>query len=452
MEEQDIKRLIALDHQYLWHPFTQMKGWLEEEAVIIERGRGDFLYDLQGRVYLDGISSLWVTVHGHGRPEINQAIKDQVDRISHSTLLGLGSPPSIELAARLVEISPPGLKRTFYSDAGATAVEIALKMAFQYWQQTGSPRRKRFAALNLAYHGDTIGAVSVGGMDLFHAAYRPLLFKTVRLPSPYCYRCELEKDPADCGLGCAAEAEKILDREGETLAALIVEPLVQGAAGMITQPEGYLRRLAAACRRNGVLLIADEVAVGFGRTGTMFACTQEQVAPDILCLGKGLSGGYLPLAATMTTEAVFKDFLGEYDEFKTFFHGHTFTGNPVACAAALASLDLFIKDETLESLQPKIQRLADRLKPVGELEHVGQVRQRGFMVGIELVEDKETRQPYPSGLRVGHQVILEARRRGVILRPLGDVLILMPPLSIAPENLDKIVEVAAASIKAVTQG
>jgi len=452
MKEQDIKRLMDLDHQFLWHPFTQMKGWLEEEAVIIERGRGDFLYDLQGRAYLDGVSSLWVTVHGHGRPEINQAVKDQVDRISHSTLLGLGSPPSIELAARLAEISPPGLKRTFFSDAGATAVEIALKMAFQYCRQTGSPQRNRFAALNLAYHGDTIGAVSVGGMDLFHAAYRPLLFETVRLPSPYCYRCELEQDPSDCGLACAAEAEKILDREGETLAALIIEPLVQGAAGMITQPAGYLRRLAAACRRHGVLLIADEVAVGFGRTGTMFACTQEQVAPDLLCLGKGLSGGYLPLSATMTTEEVFNGFLGEYDEFKTFFHGHTFTGNPVACAAGLASLDIFVKDETLKNLQPKIQLLADGLKPISELEHVGQVRQRGFMVGIELVEDKETRKPYPPGLRIGHQVILEARRRGVILRPLGDVLILMPPLSIAPENLDQIIEVAQASIRAVTQG
>jgi len=452
MKEQAMKRLMTLDHQYLWHPFTQMKGWMEEEAVIIERGRGEFLYDLQGRAYLDGVSSLWVTVHGHGRPEINQAVKDQVDRISHSTLLGLANPASIELAARLAEISPPGLKRTFYSDAGATAVEIALKMAFQYCRQTGSPQRKRFAALNLAYHGDTIGAVSVGGMDLFHTAYRPLLFETVRLPSPYCYRCELEKDPSDCGLACAAAAEKILDREGPTLAALIIEPLVQGAAGMITQPEGYLRRLAAACRRHGVLLIADEVAVGFGRTGTMFACTQEQVAPDLLCLGKGLSGGYLPLAATMTTEEVFNGFLGEYDEFKTFFHGHTFTGNPVACAAGLASLDLFVKDETLKNLQPKIQRLADGLKPISELEHVGQVRQRGFMVGIELVEDKETRKPYPPGLRIGHQVILEARRRGVILRPLGDVLILMPPLAIAPENLDKIVEIAQASIRAVTRG
>jgi len=452
MKEQAMKRLMTLDHKYLWHPFTQMKDWMEDEAVIIERGRGEFLYDLQGRAYLDGVSSLWVTVHGHGRPEINQAVKDQVDRISHSTLLGLANPASIELAARLAEISPPGLKRTFYSDAGATAVEIALKMAFQYCRQTGSPQRKRFAALNLAYHGDTIGAVSVGGMDLFHTAYRPLLFETVRLPSPYCYRCELEKDPSDCGLACAAAAEKILDREGPTLAALIIEPLVQGAAGMITQPEGYLRRLAAACRRHGVLLIADEVAVGFGRTGTMFACTQEQVAPDLLCLGKGLSGGYLPLAATMTTEEVFNGFLGEYDEFKTFFHGHTFTGNPVACAAGLASLDLFVKDETLKNLQPKIQRLADGLKPISELEHVGQVRQRGFMVGIELVEDKETRKPYPPGLRIGHQVILEARRRGVILRPLGDVLILMPPLAIAPENLDKIVEIAQASIRAVTRG
>ncbi|MEW5725074.1 MAG: adenosylmethionine--8-amino-7-oxononanoate transaminase [Thermodesulfobacteriota bacterium] len=452
MSLREQKRLAELDHQYVWHPFTQMKGWFEEEPLIVARGQGDWLYDVLGRAYLDGVSSLWVTVHGHNRPEINRAIREQAEEISHSTLLGLASPPSIELAARLARITPPGLVKTFYSDSGATAVEIALKIVFQYWRQAGRPERKLFAGLNLAYHGDTLGAVSVGGMELFHGVYRPLLFETIRLPAPYCYRCELKREPETCGLACAAAAEEILDREGATLAGLIIEPLVQGAAGMIVHPAGYLARVAAACRRNGVLLIADEVAVGFGRTGRMFACEWEDVAPDVLCLGKGLTGGYLPLAATLTTKAVFDGFLGEYDEFRTFFHGHTFTGNPVACAAALASLDLFDRDRTLANLPPKIELLAQSLSRLAGRPHVGQVRQRGMMAGIELVEDRATRAPYAPGRRLGHRVILEARRHGVILRPLGDVIVIMPPLSISMENLTRLLEVTEKAILTVTEG
>ncbi|MFH1090512.1 MAG: adenosylmethionine--8-amino-7-oxononanoate transaminase, partial [Pseudomonadota bacterium] len=426
--------------------------WREDDPLIIERGQGDFLYDLTGGRYLDGISSLWATVHGHNRPEINQAIKEQVDRVCHTTLLGLASPPSIELAARLARITPAGLTKTFYSDAGAAAVEIGLKMAFQYWRQNGRPERSRLAALNLAYHGDTLGAVSVGGMEAFHGLYKPLLFEAVRLPAPYCYRCELGLDPDSCGLGCAEAAEEILDREGPTLAGLIIEPLVQGAAGIITHPPGYLKRVFEACRRNGVLFIADEVAVGFGRTGSLFACEQEEVTPDILCLGKGLSGGYLPLAATLTTDAIYEGFLGEYDEFRTFFHGHTYTGNPLACAAALASLDLFESDRTVEKLQPKIRQLAEGLSCISELDHVGQVRQRGMMAGIELVEDKAARTGYASGRRIGHRVTLEARARGVILRPLGDVIVLMPILAMTPENLARLLEVVRESILQATQG
>ena len=452
MDASEIQRLTNLDHAHVWHPFTQMQGWLEESPLIIERGQDEFVYDVQGREYIDAISSLWVTIHGHNRPEINAAIKAQVDKICHSTLLGQASPPSIEVAAQLSAIAPGRMPYTFYSDAGSTATEIALKIAYQYHHQTGNPQRGRFAAMNLAYHGDTIGAVSVGGMDLFHGVYRDLLFQAVRLPAPYCYRCELGLDKANCGLACAQKAEEILDREGETLAGLIIEPLVQGAAGIITHPDGYLRRVFEACRRNGILFIADEVAVGLGRTGKMFACEWEDVTPDILCLGKGLSGGYLPLAATMTTQEVFNGFLGKYEEYKTFFHGHTFTGNPVACAAAVASLNLYNTDRTLESLQPKIRQFRELLRELEALEHVGEVRQRGFMAGVELVVDKATRSIHPPEELVPHRVILRAREQGVIIRPLGNVIVLMPILAVRPENLTRIVEVTKDSIRKVTQG
>lgn len=444
----DTSRLTKLDHQYLWHPFTQMQGWIEEEPVIIARGEGDMLYDTAGREYLDGISSLWVTVHGHNHPVINQAIKDQVDRVSHSTLLGLGNVPAIELAGLLAQITPSSVSKVFYSDAGATAVEIALKMAFQYWQQTGNPERVTFARLKEAYHGDTLGAVSVGGMELFHGAYKPLIFDTVALPCPYCYRCELGLEPETCDLACAEEGARIIASQAHRLAALIIEPLVQGAGGIITHPEGYLARLARACREHDVLLIADEVAVGFGRTGKMFAVEWEDVQPDILCLGKGLSGGYLPIAATVASQRVFDGFLGRHEEFKTLFHGHTFTGNPVAAAASIASLGLFSSERTLERMQPKIEQLKKGLERFKELKIVGQVRQRGMMVGIEMVQDKKTRASFPSQVRMGHRVTLAARERGVIIRPLSDVMVLMPSPSLRPENLDRLLDVTFESIKA----
>jgi adenosylmethionine-8-amino-7-oxononanoate aminotransferase len=452
MDASDIQRLIDLDHAHVWHPFTQMRGWLEESPLIIDRGQDEFIYDIHGKEYIDGISSLWVTVHGHNRPEINSAIKAQVDKICHSTLLGQASRPSIEVAAYLSTIAPGDMPYTFYSDAGSTATEIGLKIAYQYQQQTNNKQRNKFAALNLAYHGDTIGAVSVGGMDLFHGVYRDLLFDAVRLPAPYCYRCELGLERATCDLACAAKAEEILDQEGETLAGLIIEPLVQGAAGIVTHPDGYLRRVFEACRRNNILFIADEVAVGLGRTGKMFACEWENVTPDILCLGKGLSGGYLPLAATMTTRKVFDGFLGKYEEFKTFFHGHTFTGNPVACAAALASLNLYNTDRTLETLQSKIEKFSDLLSELKSLKHVGEVRQRGFMAGVELVSDRSTKEPFPPEELVPHRVIMHAREQGVVIRPLGNVIVLMPILAVRPENLNRIVEVTGDSIKKITEG
>jgi len=444
------QRLAAADKRYIWHPFTQMKDYEGMEPAIIEQGEGSYLIDIHGRRYLDGVSSLWVIVHGHRCAEIDRAIIEQVGRISHSTLLGLSHPPAIELAERLVEITPRGLERVFYSDNGSTGCEIALKMAFQYWQHRGARNKTQFISFKNAYHGDTLGAVSVGGIDLFHEAFRPLLFPVLQAEAPYCYRCPLNLSLPACGMACLDSLERILKDHHEEVAAVIIEPLVQGAAGMITHPPGFLSGVRELCTRYEVLMIADEVAVGFGRTGKMFACDHEQVRPDVMVLAKGITGGYLPLAATLTTEEVYAAFLGDHHEFKTFFHGHTYTGNPLACAAALANLEVFARDKTLEQLAPKIDFLARRLERFEELPAVGEVRQCGFMTGIELLADKETRAPFPPQEKIGIKVILEARKRGVIIRPLGDVIVIMPPLSISQAELEELVEVIYQSIKTVT--
>src|SRR5882757_1156385 len=359
-----MEKAARLDHDHLWHPFTQQRDWVEEEPLMIESAEGTELIDTEGRRYLDGVSSLWCNVHGHRHPEIDRAVREQLDRVAHSTMLGLSHPGATELAARLVEIAPAGLRRVFYSDSGATAAEIALKIAFQYQQQCGETGRTSFVRLRDAYHGDTIGSVSVGGVALYHDTYRPLLFETHAA------------EPGD-----AADLERVLAERAGEAAAVIVEPLVQGAAGIIVHPPGYLRAVRELCDTHGLLLICDEVATGFGRTGTMFACEQEDVAPDLLCLAKGISGGYLPLAATLTSEEIYAGFLGAPAEQRTFFHGHTYTGNPLACAAALASLKLFERDDLVRAVAGKavaLGRMAERLRA---LKHVGEVRQKGFMVG-----------------------------------------------------------------------
>ncbi len=420
--------LVSADRDHLWHPFTQQRGWEREEPLIVERAEGTDVIDIEGRRYIDGVSSLWCNVHGHRHPMIDSAVRAQLDKVAHSTMLGLTHPAAAELAARLVEIAPPGLSRVFYSDSGSTAAEIALKMAFQYWQQQGGEhtRKTKFVALRDAYHGDTVGSVSVGGIELFHSLYRPLLFDT------------LKAEPGD-----VAGMERLLvENEGE-VAAVVMEPLVQGAAGILVHPEGYLHAVRELCDRRGVLLILDEVATGFGRTGRMFACEHEDVAPDLLCLAKGITGGYLPLAATLATERVYEGFLGEFEEFRTFFHGHTYTGNPLACAAALATLDVFEQERTLERLQPKLALLAALLEPLEAHPAVSEVRRRGTMTGIELAG-------FPLEARMGHQVTLEARRRGAIVRPLGDVVVLMPPLSISEADLTRLVAITAEAIDAAT--
>jgi adenosylmethionine-8-amino-7-oxononanoate aminotransferase len=421
--------LLASDRRHVWHPFTQQQGWCqdEEEPLLIDHAEGTNLYDREGNAYIDGVSSLWCNVHGHRHPAIDQAIRDQLGRVAHSTMLGLSHAPAIELAERLVAIAPPGLTRVFYSDSGSTAVEVALKMAFQYWAQRGEQKRTRFVGLENAYHGDTIGSVSAGGIDLFHSLYRPLLFDTLKARA-----------------GEAEHLDELLTHHGSEVAAVIVEPLVQGAAGMLMQPPGYIRRVRELCDEHRVLLICDEVATGFGRTGRMFACQHEDVVPDLMCVGKGLTGGYLPLAATLTTERVYEGFLGSFEESRTFFHGHTFTGNPLACAAAIATLETFERERTLDAASARIELLERLLEQrVAKLPAVAEVRQRGLMIGIEL------RGGGPDE-RLGHRVTLAARRRGAVIRPLGDVIVLMPAPAMSEHDLRRLVAITASAIAEVS--
>ncbi len=453
MSEYTSEQLRQWDKRHVWHPFTQMRDWERDQQVVIVRGEGCWLIDSDGNRYLDGVASMWTNVHGHCRTELNEALKQQVDRLEHSTLLGLASEQSIILAHRLAEILPAGLSRIFYSDNGSTAMEVAVKMAYQYRVHRGEPQRSRFITFRHAYHGDTLGAVSVGGIGIYHGTFRPLMFETVQAPAPYCYRCELGYDgSSDCGMKCVEALEKLMAEHAGTAAGVVIEPLLQGAGGMLVQPPGFLRRVRELCDRYGLLLIADEVATGFGRTGSMFACQQEDVVPDIMALSKGIAAGYLPLAATAVTEQIYETFLGEYAELKTFFHGHTFTGNPLACAVALKSLDLFEEDRLLESLRPKIELLGRRLDRMRCLPSVGDVRQCGLAAGIELVADRQLRTPFPWEEKVGIRVCLEARRHRIFCRPLGNTVVVFPPLVISPDELELLLDGLEQSIVAVTGG
>jgi adenosylmethionine-8-amino-7-oxononanoate transaminase len=458
-----------------------MRDWQTEEFPVIERGDGCYLIDTEGRRYLDGVSSLWCNVHGHRVKEIDRAIAKQLKKISHTTFLGLTHPAAVELAEKLIALAPKPLPKTtpevhlrgclgfegegaltrvFYSDSGSEAVEIALKMAFQYWAQKGRPEKKKFARLVNAYHGDTLGAVSVGGIDLFHQIYKPLLFDTFAIPSPYRYRwaqnqgqvCFRDQDLSleRVKKESLAAMEKVLAEHHQEIAALVIEPLMQGAAGMIDQPAGYISRARELTRKYNTLLIFDEVATGFGRTGKMFAAEHENVTPDLMAVAKGITGGYLPLAATLTTEAIYEAFLGRHEEFRTFFHGHTYTANPLACAAAIANLEIFEKQKTLEKLQPKIGLMARRLKDFYKLDCVGDVRQCGTMVGIELAKDKATKESFETKEKVGQRVIERARKKGAILRPLGPVIVLMPPLAMTERELNKLLDITYESIKEAT--
>lgn len=428
-----------------------MKEWMEEDIIIISHGKGDYIYDIDGNKYLDAVSSIWCNIHGHANQKINSALKKQIDKISHSTFLGLSNLPAILLAEKLVKILPKGLTRIFYSDNGSTAIEVAIKMAFQYWHNIGNKNRKKFISLNNGYHGDTLGAVSAGGIPLFHDLFKPLLFSSIKAPSPYCYRCELNLTYPSCGLACAEKIDRIARENHDEIAGLLLEPIVQAAGGFIVSPPGYLRRVAEICRTHKIILIADEVATGFMRTGELFAVTHENVTPDIICLSKGLTSGYLPLAVTAANEEIFNAFLGRYEEFKTFFHGHTYTGNQLGCAAAIASLDLLLKPDFIKKIRKKIVLFEEELSKLNELRHVGEIRQKGMMIGIEIVKDKKTKEMYEPWERIGHRICKDIRKYEIFLRPLGNVIVIMPPLSITEKEITHLVNSIYKSIKFITE-
>jgi len=444
-----LERLAAWDREHVWHAFTQMQ---EYQPLLIERGEGCTLVDTAGQRYLDGSASMWCNVHGHAHPRLDAALAAQAAKISHTTNLGLSNPTTVEFARRLVEIAPAGLEKVFFSGDGSSAIEAALKIAFQYWLQADPPRqgRTKFIAIGEAYHGDTLGAVAVGGVDRFTSVFAPLTFEPIRLPSPG-GTCPSTGAAAPT-LGASLELlERVLVAHEGNVAAMVMEPILQAAAGIWIHPEGYLRGVRELTKRHGVLLILDEVAVGFGRTGTMFACEQEEVIPDFLCLAKGLTAGYLPMAATLTTHEIWKAFLGTHAERRTFFHGHSYGGNPLAAAVGLESLNIFRDERVLEGLPPKIERLQEQLARIAGLDHVGAVRVRGLVAGIDLVADKTSRRAFPWQEQRGMKASLAARKHGAILRPLGDVVVLWPPLSIALDELDRLCIAAEAGIRAATE-
>ncbi|MEW9668388.1 adenosylmethionine--8-amino-7-oxononanoate transaminase [Ammoniphilus sp. 3BR4] len=442
--------LLEKSRKHLWLPFTQMKDY-EANPLIIESGQGVKVKDTEGKEYYDAFSSVWLNVHGHRKQELDEAIRQQLKQIAHSTLLGMANVPATQLAERLVQLAPKGLTRVFYSDSGAASVEIALKMAFQYWKNLGIEKKSKFVTMKNGYHGDTIGAISVGSIDIFHQVYQPLLFDSYKVSYPYVYR-HPSGDPRICREACLAELEQLFEERHEEIAALILEPLMQGAGGMIQMPEGYLSGVERLCRQYDVLLIADEVATGFGRTGQMFACDHEGVTPDILTAGKGLTGGYLPVAITMTTERIYEAFYADYTELKTFFHGHSYTGNQLGCAVALANLDLFEKENLIRQVQQKAAFVKTLLLPFQELKHVGDIRQAGLMCGLELVADKETKQPFVWAERMGYQVSLKLRELGMLTRPMGDTVVFMPPLASTENELTEMIAMLKQAIELVTEG
>jgi adenosylmethionine-8-amino-7-oxononanoate aminotransferase len=487
--------LAKLDHRYIWHPFTQMKDWLRHEPILIVQGKGAVLRDANGREYLDANSSIWTNLHGHNHPKLNAAIARQLKKIAHSSALGFANEPASLLAELLVnaagiydlrftnEASPlrPAresqnvnrkLEKVFFSDDGSTALEVALKLSFQFAQRVRGIRKPRFLSLRGAYHGDTIGAVSLGHIDLFHGAYRGLLFKSDSVPAPYCYRCPHNRakperhdarDCRKCNFECLNALEQKLvtkKKKGEQYAAFVFEPLMQGAAGMIAQPRGWLKQATDLAREHGAQLIADEVMTGFGRTGpnaergmrgaeSLFACQQENVRPDFLCVAKGMTGGYLPMAATLTTQEVFDAFLGEYEEFKTFYHGHSFTGNQLGAAASLASLEILRTRFSIESRRKLQRALEEELRTLWSLPNVGDIRQVGLVAGVELVRDWKTREPFALQERAGIRVCDAMARRGVLTRPIGNVIVIMPPYCTTTTQLRKIIATLRESVEEV---
>lgn len=446
METGRRKSLLHKDRSYVWHPFTQMKEYADRDHVLIERAEGMYVYDAEGRRYYDTVSSWWCNLHGHGHPRIKAAIAEQLDQFDHIMFSGLTHAPGIELAEKLVQLSPEGLNKVFYSDNGSTAVEVAIKMSFQYWQQIGRPSKTKFVYLEGSYHGDTLGAVSVGGVPLYHSLFKPLLFHAHRVPAPDMRTARIsgsagEREVAEAAL---APVRELFEREGDTLAGILVEPMLMGAGGMIMTPAAYMQGLRELCSAYDVHLIADEVATGFGRTGKMFACEHAGVSPDIMCLSKGLTAGIMPLAATLCRDSIYAAFYDDYAAQKTFFHGHSFTGNPVACAVALASLRLFEEEHTLERAQDTTAALGEAMRGIAELPHVANVRQLGFVAAFDLYEDVEHRKPFAPEQRIGAQMYEAGFEDGLILRPLGDTLYFWLPLCATPDDVH---DIAARTIR-----
>lgn len=446
---QNYPELINKDLKYIWHPFTQMKDYENDEPIIINDGKGAYVWDLKGNRYIDGISSWWVNTLGHSNSRLNRAISQQLEKIEHVLFAGFTHVPAIELAESLIKLTPPELTKVFYSDNGSTAVEVALKMAYQYWAQSGKPNKDKFIALKNSYHGDTIGAVSVGGVDLFHKIYKPLLFDIFQADSPYCYRCPVNKEKETCSFECANSIEKILIEHPEEVAGIILEPLNQAAGGMRIYPAGYLKKVRELCDKYDILFIDDEVAMGFGRTGKMFAFEHAQIVPDIMCIAKGLTAGYLPLSATIVQEKIYKAFYDDYEKLKTFYHGHSFTANPLACSVALENIKILEEESIIEMIQPKIKKLKKELKKFKDLECVGDIRQIGLIGVIELVKNKETKEPFALEERIGDKIYKECLKKGAILRPLGDIIYFMPPYVITNNDIEQLTNIAYDAINTV---
>jgi len=446
----DSGRLRQLDATHIWHPCTQQKDHEQLAPIPIERGEGSYLFDIEGRRYIDAVSSWWVNLFGHNHPRLNQALKAQLDKVAHHIFAGFTHEPGVELGHRLSKLAPAGLSKVFFTDNGSSAVEAALKMSFQFWQQSGYPHKTKFLSLTEAYHGETLGALSVGGCELYRRVYKPLLQEGYQVQGPDCYRCPSGLHRDNCQAQCFSHLEQTVQQHHDSIAGIIVEPLIQAAAGMRIYPAVYLKKLRNICDRYRIHYIADEIAVGYGRTGKMFANNHADVSPDLLCLSKGITGGYMPLAVVMTTDAVYEAFYGDYQELKAFLHSHSYTGNPLACALAVEVLNIFDQENILANLPERMQTLSHRASEFEALPHVGEFRQLGMVAAVEMVAEKNNKSPYPWQARMGLEVYRRALDRGVILRPLGNVIYFMPPLTTSKDVLDEILDVAYECVDEVT--
>lgn len=444
-----MNKWVKKDLNYIWHPYTQMQDCQAHPPILIEKAKGTKLYDNKGNFYYDTISSWWCNVHGHNHPKIKEAIRRQLDSLEHVLFAGFTHKPAILLAEKLISITPRNLTKLFFSDNGSTAVETALKMSFQYWQNIRRKKKTKFISLDYGYHGDTIGAMSISGINLFNEIFRPLFFSSFKVPSPYCYRCPMGKENSRCDIECVSPLEIMLREYSHRISAMILEPLVMAAGGMIVYPKEYLIRVRELTKKYGVHLILDEVATGFGRTGRMFACEYTNIQPDFMCLSKGITSGYLPLAVTLTTEEVYQAFYADYEEKKTFYHGHTYTANPLSCSAAIASLKIFQEEGTLNKIKKIIPVFQDGLKKMRELTYVGDVRSRGMIGAIELVKNKKLKTPFKFNERIGFKIYKRGLTKNLLLRPLGNIIYLFPPLCIKRKELINILDTCFKMIKEV---